>query len=234
VDDVRQYQQRKADFEKNQMRHVAASRLDLEAMIPAFVARGGRAELPVVIGVHKAVDIAAALRLARELGLRVILSGCEEGWRVAGELASAGVGCIVHPFEDLPHSFESLGSRLDNAALLARAGVTVALSPRLGAPHNGRTLRIEAGNAVANGLPFAEALRAITLTPARLFGVDDQVGSLTPGRLADVVLWSGDPLETSTRVRAVWVRGRALPLVSRQTLLRDRYMDVSRARPQVK
>ena len=228
VDDVRQYDKRRADFEKNQMRHVAASRLDLEAMIPAV---SGKPQLPLVVEVHRAADILAVLRLARDEKLRVILTGCEEGWRVAKEIAAAGVPVIVKPLADLPSSFETLGTRLDNAALLAKAGVTIALSPRLEEPHNGRTLRIEAGNAVANGLPFDEALRAVTKTPAQLFGVGDRLGTLAPGKIANVVLWSGDPFETSTRVKKLYVRGRDVPLVSRQTLLRDRYRDLTGARP---
>jgi imidazolonepropionase-like amidohydrolase len=230
-DDVRQYAKRRPDFEKNQMRQVAASRLDLEALLP-FVAPPSGQPLPVVVEVHRAADILAVVRLAQAEKLRLILSGVEEGWRVAPQLAAAGVPVIVKPLTNLPASFETLGSRFDNPARLAAAGVRIAISPRLMEPHNSRSLRIEAGNAVANGLPYAVALQAITKIPAELFGVADSHGTLTVGRVANVVVWSGDPLETATRVQRLYLRGQELPLVSRQTLLRDRYRSLTLARPQ--
>jgi imidazolonepropionase-like amidohydrolase len=101
--------------------------------------------------------------------------------------------------------------------------VKIAISPRLDEPQNSRTLRIEAGNAVANGLEWSAALAAVTRAPAEIFGAATELGTLTPGKLADVVVWSGDPFETSTRARKLYIRGRDVPLVSRQTLLRDRY-----------
>jgi imidazolonepropionase-like amidohydrolase len=123
-----------------------------------------------------------------------------------------------------------VGARLDNAALLHRAGVKIALAVR-GDPHNIRTLKQAAGNAVASGLPWEAALAAVTRNPAEIFGIGDRQGTLAPGKVANVVVWSGDPFETSTRVRHVFIRGREIPLRSRQTELRDRYRDLSRMRP---
>jgi imidazolonepropionase-like amidohydrolase len=123
-DDVRQYARRKGDFERNQMRKVAASRLDLEALIPVV-----ERKLPLVIEVHRAADIQAVLRMARTERVDVILTGCEEGWQVASEIAAAKVPVIVSALPDLPHSFEALGARLDNAALLAGAGVKIRALP---------------------------------------------------------------------------------------------------------
>lgn len=225
LDDVRQYGRRRQDFEKNQMRRVAASRLDLEALVPVVEGR-----LPLVVEAHRASDIQAVLRFARAERLKVILAGCEEGWLVAREIADAKVPVIVNALPNLPRSFEALGARLENAAMLAKAGVTIALSPREGEDHSSRTLRFQAGNAVANGLPWETALEAITRNPAQMFEVDGELGSLEPGKSADVVVWSGDPFEPLTRSRHVFIRGREIPLRSRQTDLRDRYRDLTRWR----
>lgn len=226
VDDVRQYARRRQDFERNQMRKVGASRLDLEALIPVV-----EGKLPLVVEVQRASDVQALLRFAREQKLRLVLSGAQEGWMVAGELAAAKVPVIVSALPDLPRTFETLGSRLENAALLARAGVRIAISPREGDGHFSRTLRLEAGNAVAHGLPWESALSAVTRNPAEIFGVEGTMGTLAVGRSADLVVWSGDPFEPLTRVKHVLIRGQDLPLRSRQTELRDRYRDLRSARP---
>jgi imidazolonepropionase-like amidohydrolase len=171
------------------------------------------------------------LRFAREQKVRLVLTGCEEGWLVARELAAAHVPVIVSALPDLPRAFEALGARLDNAALLAAAGVQLAISPREDDSHASRTLRLEAGNAVANGLPWEAALAAITRVPAEIFDAATTVGTLAAGRSADLVVWSGDPFEPLTRPRHVFIRGREIPLRSRQTELRDRYRDLRAARP---
>ncbi len=224
LDDVRQYARRRQDFERNQMRKVAASRLDLEALVPVV-----EGKLPLVVAVQSAADIRAVLRLVRDEGVKIILSGCAEGWMVAGDIAKAGVPVILHTMTNLPESFESLASRLENARLLHAAGVKVAISPRLTEPHNSRVLRFEAGNAAANGLPWEEALRAITRHPAEIFGVSDRMGTLSVGKTANVVVWSGDPFEPATRARHVFIRGQEIPMRSRQTELRDKYRELSGA-----
>jgi imidazolonepropionase-like amidohydrolase len=225
-DDVRQYARRRQDFERNQMRKVGASRLDLEALVPVV-----EGKLPLVVEAHRASDLEGLLRFAREQKIRLVLSGCAEGWLVASQIAAARVPVIVSALEDLPQQFEELGARLENAALLARAGVEVALSPREDGGHFSRTLRLEAGNAVANGLPWETALAAITRHPAEIFGVGARLGTLAPGKAADLVVWSGDPFEPLTRAQRVIIGGREIPLRSRQTELRDRYRDRGRARP---
>jgi imidazolonepropionase-like amidohydrolase len=224
--DVRQYARRRDDFERNQMRKVAASRLDLEALLPLL-----DGALPLVVEVNRAADIQNVLRFGGQHKLQLVLTGCEEGWLVAREIAAAGVPVIVSALPNLPRSFDALGARLENAALLAKAGVKVALSPRDFTFHGSRTLRLEAGNAVANGLPWESALAAITRRPAEIFNVDDEVGVLASGKLADVVVWTGDPFEPLTRPRHVFIGGREMPAVSRQTELRDRYRDLRTMRP---
>jgi imidazolonepropionase-like amidohydrolase len=226
LDDVRQYARRRAEFERNQMRKVAASRLDLEALLPVIEGR-----LPLVVEVNRAADIQAILRLGKEEKIDLVLTGVEEGWLVAADLAAARVPVILSPLVDLPHAFEALSARLDNAALLARAGVKLALSPRSRSDHFSRTLRLEAGNAVASGLPWEAALAAVTRAPAEIFGLGREVGTLAPGAPADFVLWTGDPFEPLTRPRAVYIGGQEIPRVSRQTRLRDRYRDLKGLRP---
>ena len=226
LDDVRQYARRRGDYERNQMRKVAASRLDLEALIPVVEGR-----LPLVVEVNRAADIQSILRLGREEKLDLILTGVEEGWLVAADIAAAKVPVVVSPLSNLPGQFESLSARLDNAALLVKAGVKLALSPRSHADHFSRTLRLEAGNAVANGLPWEAALTAVTRAPAEMFGFAKEMGVLGVGAPADFVLWTGDPFEPLTRPRAVFVGGVEVPKVSRQTLLRDRYRTLKGMRP---
>ncbi|HEX7239723.1 MAG TPA: amidohydrolase family protein [Longimicrobiaceae bacterium] len=217
LEDTRAYSRRRADFERGASRELAASRLDLEAMIPVLEGR-----LPLVVEAHRASDIRTALRIADEYGLKLILQGGTEAWMVAGDLARARVPVIVKVLQNLPASFERLGARYDNAALLRRAGVAVAITT--GETHNARNVRQEAGNAVAYGLPWDEALRAVTLYPAQIWGVEDTHGSLAPGKVANVVVWDGDPLELMTRAEHVFIGGREMPLTSRQTELRDRYV----------
>jgi hypothetical protein len=187
---------------------------------------GGR----VVFSVERAADIRQLLAFCKRHGLRPLFAGAAEGWKVAGALKAADATVFVDALQDLPSSFDQLGSRLDNAALLARAGVKVALL----APdptHNARKIRQAAGNAAANGLPWEAALAAITRVPAQALGVGDRVGRIEPGLDADLVLWDGDPLEVSTLAEAVWLRGRASPMRSRQTELRDRYLQAPASLP---
>ncbi|MDY7231868.1 amidohydrolase family protein [Hyalangium rubrum] len=213
--DAREYGKRRGEFEQNRMRPVAASRLDLEALQPVLAGT-----LPVVVAADRAGDMLAALELGREYGLKLILAGGDEAWVVAKELAAAKVPVIIHPTQNLPQSFDGLSSRLDSAALLSAAGVKVLFST-LGEAHMVRTLPQEAGNAVAWGLPHTEALRAITSNVAEAFGVDG--GRVAPGAVADLVLWNGDPLESSSRPLGMWLGGKQVPLTSRQQALFEKY-----------
>lgn len=219
LEDARVYARNRTAFERGATREYAASRLDLEALQPVL-----RGEIPLVVEAHRASDIRTALRIADEYDLRLIVAGGTEAWMVADELARARVPVVVKVLQNLPASFERLGARYDNAALLRRAGVSVAITT--GETHNARNVKQEAGNAVAYGLPHEEALRAITLYPAQIWGVADRYGSLEPGKVANVVVWGGDPLELLTPVEHVLIHGREVPLESRETLLRDRYLTI--------
>jgi imidazolonepropionase-like amidohydrolase len=213
--DALEYERRQRDFGRAQMRPLSASAADLEALLP--VLHGAE---PLLAYANRRSDIETALRLAREFRLRLIVAGAQEGWEMAGELAAAGVPVLVEPLDNIP-SYDALGVRYENAARLAAAGVTVALMET--DTHNARNLRQQAGNAVAYGLPWDAALRAVTLAPAEIFGVAERYGSLEPGKVANVVVWSGDPFEFTTAVEHVFIRGAEVPLRSRQTELLERY-----------
>ncbi|MFZ4122039.1 MAG: amidohydrolase family protein [Caulobacterales bacterium] len=182
-----------------------------------------------VVEVERAVDIRALLTFAAaNPRLRFVIHGGAEAWQVAGELAAANIPVILDPFANLPDRFERLSARLDNAALLHAAGVRIAIAPGPGSvdAHQSRLVLQLAGNAVANGLPWEAAFAAVTSGPADIYGVGRELGRLAPGAIADVVVWDGDPLEVMSAPTAVFIDGRDIPLVSRQTRLRDRYTPV--------
>ena len=222
LEDTRAFAANRAAFERNQARRYSASRPDLEAMIPVVQGR-----LPLIVAVSKASDIEAALKLGRDYGLRLMIAGAAEGWLVADQLAAAKVPVLAGAMNNIPSSFSSLGTRQENVALLRRAGVPVLIIGNSGGgdeeAFNVRNLKQEAGNAIAYGLPWDEALRAVTLTPAEAFGLADRYGSLQPGRVANVVVWSGDPFEFTTRAEHVLVRGREIVTPTRQDMLTERY-----------
>lgn len=213
--DALEYSKRHADYTRAQMQQLAAGAADLEALMPVL-----RGQLPLVVIANRRSDIETALRIAKEYKLRLILAGAEEGWQIADKIAAAGVPVLVQPLDNIP-TYDGLGARYENAALLARAGVKVVVIEN--DTHNARNLRQQAGNAVAYGMTWDQALRAVTLSPAEVFGVADRYGSLEPGKVANVVVWTGDPFEFSTGVEHVFIRGREIPLRSRQTELMERY-----------
>src|SRR5437867_10738252 len=197
------------------MQPLSAPAADLEALLPVL-----RGELPLIAVANRKSDIATALRIGREYQLKLILAGAAEGWEIAAEIAQAGVPVLVEPLDNIP-SYDALGIRYENAALLAKAGVKVVLMET--DTHNARNLRQQAGNAVSYGMTWDQALRAVTLAPAEIFGVADRYGSLAPGKVANVVVWSGDPFEFTTGVEHVFIRGKEIALKSRQTELLERY-----------
>lgn len=196
---------------------------DLEALAPAV--RGAQ---PLVVAANGVNDLRTLIKAKTQYGLNIIALGGTEAHLVARELAAAQIPVILNPFLNLPSQFEDLAATQANAARLNAAGVVIGFYDPPSGTHNLRLLPQLAGNAVANGLPYAAALAALTINPARMYGVADRHGSVEIGKAADLVIWDGDPLETSTRPVAVYIDGRATSLVTRQTRLRDRYRDLSR------
>lgn len=222
LEDTRVYARRKADFERAATRDFIAGRLDLDAMIPVLEGR-----LPLIVDADKASDIEAALKIASDYGIKLIIANAAEAWMVADKLAAARVPVLTGAMNNIPQSFSTLGSYQESAALLRRAGVEVVLIGDSGTSDaetfNVRNIKQEAGNAVAYGMSWDDALRAVTLTPARVLGIGDRYGSLETGKVANVVVWSGDPFELSTRPEHVLVRGLEIATPSRQDMLEQRY-----------
>jgi imidazolonepropionase-like amidohydrolase len=200
-----------------------------QALLGFIQGTAGQAAAPIVFDVDRASDIRQVIAFAQREKLRVVIKGGTEAWRVASELAAARVPVVLNPLNDLPANFDSVGATLENAARLNRAGVKIAFTFDDPAPHNIRRLRQAAGIAVAHGLPWEAALAALTRNPAEIFGVAAGNGSLERGRPADLVLWSGDPLEVTTLAERVFIEGGAQAMRSRQTELRDRYLQKLRA-----
>jgi imidazolonepropionase-like amidohydrolase len=215
LQDAVDFVRNRAAWNAAQRRPYARGRLDLEALAPVV-----RGDVPLAVNANRASDLLAAMRLADEFHLRLILMGAAEGWRVASELAAHKVQVVVKPLTEIP-SFDALGATHENPARLSRAGVTLVLSSF--DTHNARNLRQEAGNAISYGLDRDAALRAVTLEPARVWGVADRLGSLEVGKDADVVVWSGDPFELTTGAEHVFIAGREMPQDTRQKQLLEKY-----------
>ena len=182
---------------------------------------GGR----ILVRIQRAADITRLLRWSKQRGVNIALLGAAEAWKVAPQLAAAEVPVFVDALANLPADFDSLGTTIENAGRLHAAGVRVSFSQSGDASHNARKIRQLAGNAVANGLPWEAALAGLTTVPAAVFGVTGELGTtISIGQRADLVLWSGDPLDVANVAQQVWLDGRAIPMRSRQTELRDRYL----------
>ena len=179
---------------------------------------------PLVLEVHRAADIRRAVNLAETFGLRLVVLGGSEAWRVAPVLAAADVAVVLDVFGNLPTGFDRLGARLDNAALLHEAGVRVLITSE--ETQNARWLRHLAGNAVAAGMPWDAALAAITVNPAQTFGFPNGVGQIVNGGVADLVVWTGDPLEVTTWAERVMIDGVWQSMATRQTRLLERYRNL--------
>lgn len=224
IADVRAYQARRAAYESGATRDFVTQQAELEALIPV-AAR----QMPLALNVDRSSDILAALDFAREANVRLWLIGASEGWMVAPQIAAARVPVFTGAMNNIPGSFDQLGQRQENAALLRAAGVTVVLIGNgPGGPNdwNVRNIRQEAGNAVAYGMSWDDALRSITLGAAEVLGVADRVGSLEAGRDANLVVWSGDPFEFASVAEKVYVQGREITTKSRQQLLTERYLSL--------
>lgn len=182
-----------------------------------------------IVDVDRASDILQVLRLAKRHELELVIVGGSEAWRVASQLAEAEVPVILNTLDNLPNSFDQLSARLDSAALLANAGVRIAFTG--GGTHNARKIRQIAGNAVANGLDWYTGLRGITRNPAIMLGLEDNSGGIRSGFRADVVLWSGDPLEVTSYAENVWIGGQAMDLHTRQQQLLERYLPENPDKP---
>ena len=188
----------------------------LEALIPYL-----QGKKPVVLTADQPSDIKTAMRLAKEFNLKVILGQVSHGQMMIDEIAASKLPVIVGSIYDIPETSERYDIEYSWPAMLQKRGVKIAFASY--DSHNARNLPYAAGYAVAYGLPYDEAMKALTINPAEIWGVADQLGSLDVGKTANVVVANGDPLDVRTDVKHVFIAGRDVPLVSRQTQLRDEY-----------
>ena len=194
--------------------------LAMEAMVPVV-----RGESPVIFDVETAEQVRGALALADSFQLKVILRGCSQAWRVADTLAARHIPIILGPITSAPRDDDPYDAIYANPGVLARAGVKIAF--QTGSASDARNVAYNAALATAFGLDPDEALRALTINPAQIFGVSDRYGSLEPGKVADVIVTTGDPLDARTDIRYVFIRGQLVPHTDRQTRLYEQF----RARP---
>jgi imidazolonepropionase-like amidohydrolase len=204
--------------------HGELSKSDVTALIPVV-----KGEIPLLVDAKRAADIRQVIALKqRHKGLNIVILHATEGWRVAAELAANNIPVILNPESNLPYEFDQLGATLENAGRLEKAGVKVAIGME---SHNIRLVRQHAGNAVANGLSWQQGLASITINVATLYGIDNRLGSLQAGKQADLVIWSGDPLEVMETAEMVFIAGEEVHQESRQSKLRDRYLQLQSDKP---
>jgi imidazolonepropionase-like amidohydrolase len=193
-------------------------RPDLHTLLPVF-----RGTAPLLIEVNKREDILEALGWVKKYKVKAIFTGVKEGWRVADEIAKEKIPCIVGPILDNPgRDYDAYDIVYKNPSLLAKAGVLVAI--RTSQNENVRNLPFNAGFAAAYGMGTEEALKAITINPAKIFGMESSYGSLEVGKWANLVICDGDPFEMKTKISHVFIKGWSVPMENRHTQLYDEFL----------
>jgi imidazolonepropionase-like amidohydrolase len=181
---------------------------------------------PLFIEVNSKNDIEKALEWVADKKLKAVFMGVAEGWRVADKIAKAKIPVIVGPVLSVPRrDNDRFDAAYTNPGKLAKAGVKVAI--RTDNAENTRNLPFNAGFAAAYGMGVDEALKAVTINAAEIFGVAEKYGSIERGKVANIFISSGDPFETKTAIEKLFIRGWDIPLESRQTLLYDEFLDRS-------
>jgi imidazolonepropionase-like amidohydrolase len=196
--------------------------LALEAMVPVI-----RGEMPAIFEVETADQIRGVLALADSFHLKVILRGATYGWQLADTLAARHIPVIVGPTTQEPAATDPYDMIYANPGVLARAGVSIAF--RTNSASDSRNLPYNAALATAYGLDPDEALRAVTINAARMFGVADKIGSIETGKVADLIVTTGDPLDVRTTTRYLFIRGELIPFNDKHTQEYERWR--SRPRP---
>jgi len=194
---------------------------EMQALLPVVKGEG-----TLLVEVNTAKDITAALKWVKEKKIaKVVLTGVAEGWRVADQIAKSKIPVITGSVLELPaREYDRYDQAYANAGMLKKAGIKVAIRSEEKGNQNFRNLPYHAGFAVAYGMDKAEALKAITIVPAEIFGVADKLGSIETGKSATLFVCDGDPFETKTQIKQVFIDGWQIPLQSRQTLLYDEFL----------
>lgn len=183
-------------------------------------------ELPLLVEVNTASDIRSALKWVDGKGVKVIFTGVAEGWRVAEEIAKAGIPVITGPVQELPaRESDRYDTPYANAGKMVKAGVKVAI--RTNGQENVRNLPFHAAFAAAYGLGKEEAWKAVTIIPAEIFGVEDQYGSIEAGKKANLIVATGDPFETRSQIMHVFIDGYRIPLSNRHIRLYQEFLERS-------
>lgn len=220
IEETAKYVDNRRAYESRRLRDLRQSQLDLEALVS--VVEGDK---PLAVYVHRDSDIEVLIEELAPFDINLIIVGGGEAWKVRNLLADNDIPVVLNPMDNAPGDFDETGVRLDAPKLLTDAGVTVAFMTEDLFSDN-RTLSQGAGVSVAYGLSWEDALAAVTINPARIWGISDEYGSLARGQQADVVIWDGDPLEVMSAPVYMLIRGVPVELTSRQMRLRDRYSDL--------
>ena len=197
-----------------------ADQLELQAQDIRALNNLVNKDLPFVLETNRAVDILQAIALKEKYGLNLVLSSVEEAPMVIDQLQASGIPVIIDPMDNIPDSFDELGSSLMLGKVLDQAGIKVMFNTQRS--HNYHLMRQGSGNAVAYGMSYESAIRGMTLTVAETFKLGNR-GSLIEGKIADVVVWDADPLEPSSFPKFVFIDGKLQDLSSRSTRLTERY-----------
>jgi imidazolonepropionase-like amidohydrolase len=212
-----EYNKKKATTKAGETAPSPPSRdLKMEALLPYL-----EGKKPVIVKAETANDVETAYALAQEFQLRVILNGLTQSQSIYDKVAHWKVPVILGSIYEEPKEWERYDTVYRMPGELSKRGVKIAFASF--DAHQVRNLPYAAGFAVAFGLPYDEAMKALTLYPAEIWGVDDQLGSLDVGKTANLAIANGDPLDVKTDVKYVFIQGKSVPMVDRQTELRDRY-----------
>ena len=176
--------------------------------------------LPLIISTHRASDILKLIELKEKYDLNLIIKGAQDASLVAPQIAASGISLIINPINNIPGSFDELASNIQMASRLEEKGINLMFNtPR---SHNFHLVRQGAGVAVANGMSYEGAIKAITSTPAKVFNIDKR-GEIKAGYFADIVVWDADPLEPSSMPEYLFINGKNVDMTTRSSRLRDRY-----------
>ena len=197
-----------------------ANQLELQSQDIIALGKVVNDGMPFVIETNRAVDILQALFMKKKYGLNLVLVSVEEAPMVLDQLKESNTPVIIDPMDNIPNSFDELGSSLDLGKILDQAGIPIMFSTQRS--HNYHLMRQGAGNAVAYGMSYETAIKGMSNTVAQTFRLDDR-GSIETGKLADVIVWDGDPLEPSSFPKIVMIEGKLQDLSSRSTKLTERY-----------
>jgi len=176
---------------------------------------------PVIASAMRKDDILTAIKIADEFGLNMVLLHATDAYKIVEIIREKNIPVLVGPITTQPSSMENLGAIYQNAAILDKAGITIGIIT--GGAHNVRDLRFQAGIAAQYGLPFLSALRAITINPAEILGINNQFGSIEKNKTANIAIFDGDPLQPLTKVTNVIINGSNISLESFQTKLYERF-----------